>query len=369
MGAATLPTPASPGRTQRKTPLVGSGASQTDLGTKNLNAILDNSCAPGNPYGAQSIEKLRAEIKWVEPQLARHLRDTCAFEWQRAIDSRNVERLSSEMKRGWFVAGTPVTVAVLPDNSMRLLNGNHTMEAIHASGVTIPVTFIFTRVSDLNEAGKIYATLDIQRVRTWVDSLRATGKGEFPLSSKSMSALGLIMQDFVFSTSNVEVNSSRNLRFGAMEDYRTAATIIEHALHGAPGANKRMLSRSAFLAVALATARYQPSTAVEFWKAAAFDDGLSRNDPRKALLTYGINNSARGGSDNTVHARAAALAWNAYFEGRPLEYCKPNQTTEFRLSGTPWSGRRKPSAIETGVEVSAAGLKPVSLFKDMGNAH
>lgn len=331
--------------------------------------ILAQELPKSNPYDERSMDALRVEIQWIDAKMARHLRDTCAFEWQRKISDRNVARLAAEMKKGWFVAGTPITVAVLPDNSMRLLNGNHTMEAIHASGVSVPLTFIYSRVRDLHEAGKIYATLDIQRVRTWADSLQATGKGDFPLGQKAMSAIGLVMQDFVFTASNMDANASRNARFEVMEDYRVAASIIEKALNGAPAINRRIMSRAAILSVALATARYQPSTAAEFWHTAAFDDGLSRNDPRKALLTYGMNNRSRSGTDNNVHSRAAALAWNAYFEGRALEYCKPNQTQEFRLLGTPWSARRKVGAIETGVMVGTSGMKPVTLFRDAAGAH
>ena len=315
-----------------------------------------------NPYSQADFDSLHTSVEWTDKGRARIWRDTCEFEWQRTLSDRNIDRLAGEMSRGWFVSGSPIFVAVLPDSSMRLLNGNHTMEGICRADISIPLSFTYRRVKDLKEAGAIYAVLDIQKIRTWRDSLQATGKEEFPLATHVMSAMGLIMSDFIYRSDAIETNSSRTMRFERMEDYRRPAEIIKDALGGVPGINARICKRAAFLAVALETARYQPAAAHEFWKGLAEDDGLAKDDARKALLRYGQNNPARSGSESTIAARAASLAWNAFFERRPLEYCKPNAAIDFRLLGTPWSGSRSRSLTETGVSVTARGTKPISRF-------
>jgi hypothetical protein len=84
--------------------------------------------------------------------------------------------------------------------------------------------------------------------------------------------------------------------------------------------------------------RYQPSLAAEFWYATAHDEGLVTGQPEKALLSWLRNSVAAGGqSAQREHCRATALAWNAAFKGREIQYVKPNQMAAFCLLGTPWA--------------------------------
>src|SRR5579875_3709638 len=116
-----------------------------------------------SPYGEADLAALRTEALMVTPAMAKMLRASCHFERQRPINARNVERLAMEMRRGWFITGTPVFMAVLPDGSMRIVNGNHTLEAVQSSGVSIPLAFIYSKVSDIEGAARIYACLDLQK--------------------------------------------------------------------------------------------------------------------------------------------------------------------------------------------------------------
>lgn len=287
------------------------------------------------------MDRIKTKTIWITPEDARKLRDTCQFEWQRKISERNIERLSNEMKRGTFIPGTPIILAVFPNGDRALLNGNHTLEAVVDSGVTIPLTFIDIRCIDLKEAGAIYATLDIQKARTWEDTLKGSGNSEFPLGGKAVSAIGLVLQNFRYDPKNIEVITSRTYRLDQLDDYRVASEVIQGAIAGTP--NRRLVLRAAILAVALGTAKYQPSKATEFWGEIARDDGLVTGMPQKALLRY-MQNHRPNGADNNLHMVAAALAWNAFFDGRDLETCKPGSVIEFHLTATPWSRTQRKQA-------------------------
>jgi hypothetical protein len=81
-------------------------------------------------------DTLTAKVADVDAEYARHLRQSCNFDRQRALIDLNTRRLAVEMDNGRFIPGTTVYFAVLPDGSMLILNGNHTLEAIIASGKT-----------------------------------------------------------------------------------------------------------------------------------------------------------------------------------------------------------------------------------------
>lgn len=317
-----------------------------------------------------SINDLTTEAVLMTPQLARTLRETCHFERQRPLAPRNIERLKIEMAEGRFVAGTPIFICVLPDKSMRLVNGNHTLEAVAAHGAPVPLSVVYLKVKNLAEVGEIYATFDIHKMRSWGDALRAVGMtDDFPLATKVASAVGHIMGGYTDSSSNVRARQSRGARTEAMADYRAAAEAISIAIAGTPRINQRLILRAPVLAVALETARYQPTKAYEFWGGVAKDNALVSADPRKALLRYLLNTSSAHKQDRRTQALAAANAWNAFFEGREMEFVRPDRRqTEVRLKGTPGDEKKrgrpanKVPLIHTGVLLSANGEQPVATF-------
>ena len=323
------------------------------------------------PYGQQHLAAVSSETKMCTPDLAKHLRITCHFERQRPINDDNLRRLGAEAARGWFVHGTAITICVLPDGSGRIVNGNHTLEMIAATGISIPLVFIYIEVASLEEAGRVYANFDIQRTRSWTERMAATGDGVgIPHANKVLSAMTFILNDFKGERPTPESRSAR-VRFELMKEYQRAAEIVASALQGTPAISQRRILVAPVMAMALVTAKYQPSAAYEFWHALATDDGLKVGDPRKALLRYFSNNPMRGTSARMVTIGAVALAWNAFFTNKPLEFCKPNAVVSFKILGTPWHGvppaPATPSApvkpiMQTGMTATHGGMQPVTMF-------
>lgn len=283
-------------------------------------------------------KNVTAQVVVVGPDIARRMRTDWLFPNQRNISLSNVSRLEQEMVNGWFVAGTPLFVCVLPDGVKYLVNGNHTCEAICASGVEMPLTVIELRVADFDEAARVYATFDIHKARTWIDTMKATGiYSEFADASKVASAIGIIMGNFKFGVSDEGTAASRTARMAKMAEYKDAAESVSACMSGGPNITTKLMKRSAVIAVALETARYQPTASIDFWRGFVMDDGLPAKDPRKALARWLYNNPATGGSaGRRLQAYAAARAWNLHYHGQQVDHIKPSTMTGFILEGTPW---------------------------------
>ncbi len=282
-------------------------------------------------------KKIRAESVLVTPEMARKWRDEWHFERQRNISPVNVRRLSSEMEKGFFIEGTPIFVCELPDFRRFIVNGNHTLEAVHASGKPYPLVVIFRSVETMDQVAATYANFDLQKARTWMDAVRAAGNVETtPLLAKAVPALGVIQSGFTVQSN--ERTTSRMDRLQLLEEYTPSIEALAEAIANTPRISQSYILRATVLAVVLETVRYQPSTAVEFWRAVASEEAMKPH-PAKALWSFlrNVPPSATW-SVRMASMKAAALAWNANFKGKDLEYCKPNAWQDFFILGTPWKG-------------------------------
>jgi hypothetical protein len=298
-----------------------------------------------------------AETVMMSPKQAKVLRETATFSLQRPMNAVNVARLRAEMDAGRFVPGTPIYFATLPDGAMLALNGQHTLEAVSLGTNDIELTMIFQPVKNAVEAGIIYARLDLHKIRSWRDSMRAYG-AESMLSDSTVwtaayaAALGQIFQKFqnvsrrdrVDDLVMIQATRSRDVRVRVMRELKETADLYVAAI-GSIAREKTFFKRAAVMGVGIEIIRYQPSAGSEFWASAAKDDGLKVGDPQRTLLHY-LRNSVAAASHVAAgrdqDARAVALAWNAFFEKRRLEILRPAAMGEFRLAGTPWNGAFDP---------------------------
>jgi len=283
---------------------------------------------------------LKSELVMVTADVARLLRDTCHFSRQRGLSDVHVERLADEMDRGSFIAGTQITFGVYPDKSMVILNGNHTLEAVAASGVPIALTFTYVPVKDDDDAGRIYAQFDIHRVRNWGDAYKAYGfNEELPAywATPVGTALGIILGRFDSAINARDpLLKSRDIRSLIMRKYVKQSIDVMNMSEGASTANVKLFRRGGVLAVALETLRYQPSAASEFWRGMLLDDGLKNGDPRRTLLAFLRGRQTSTKQDRDLQSRGCALAWNAAFKGKTLTVLRPAYMIDIRIEGTPW---------------------------------
>lgn len=296
-----------------------------------------------------SLAPLRIEIVMVTPTHARALRETAHYERQRPILDGHVRRLASEMEAARFIAGTQVHICELGDK-LAIVNGNHTLEAVIESRMSVPLAILYTKVNSEADIARIYANHDIGRARMWADAIRAAGLfGDMDASQQFITSFGsallpiqLRFNDFTTRAGsggrtdpNHMKSRSRELRVAMMREYRPQADFYYLAHKYARPRVQLWMRRSTVFSVALETFKYQPSTATEFWEGLAKDDGLKKTDPRKLLLTYLSETPASGGS-KLAQVRTVASAWNAYFEQRAITFLRAMSDQPFVLRGTPW---------------------------------
>lgn len=273
----------------------------------------------------------RSKVVTVVPQMARQLRMDCHFDRQRKLDQYNIDRLANAMRRGTFIPGTQIYFGVLPDNKHLILNGNHTLEAVVSSESSQELTFTYHPVKTIDAAALIYACFDNQRKRSWADRMIAINAKQFvkhPL--KIGPALSFIEDGFIKLKGMADTAERASL----IEQHALDANIVESCLFGAPIYNRRLLQRTPVLAVALYTAKYQPDSAISFWTSAAHEDQPLKH-PTRTLIKY-LHNIKCVDSTYREILFATSLAWNAAYEGRQLEVCRPNNCKELRILGTPW---------------------------------
>ena len=281
-------------------------------------------------------------VELVTPEKARHLRDTAHFERQRTINLKNVQRLANEIQAGRLTDGTQIYLCELPNGELRIANGNHTLEAVYLAGKPQLLTMTTKKVKDLNEIGSIYAVFDTQKGRTWLDSAKAMGiDQEVPNSQKILSAVRIIQSGFQISTGRASVHETLN----NVHSYQAEAVRFEELKKGSLSDSARLMTRAGILAVILETLRHQPSLAFEFWTEVAEDDGLSNDNPAKALLNWLRRNpNASGAGSQRDHVLAAAQAWNTRFKDEERQIIRVSKTNSFYLLGTPHDTGFNPDA-------------------------
>jgi hypothetical protein len=116
-----------------------------------------------------------------------------------------------------------------------------------------------------------------------------------------------------------------------MRDWSKETLCYYDLIAGGEASTLSLFNRAAVIACALLTLRYQPEKASEFWSGIAADDGLRRDDPRKRLLVWlGLHREKPA-----MTARAFAVAWRAWIEGRDLELIRFKSTSPIKIEGVP----------------------------------
>jgi len=320
-----------------------------------------------------ALSTLKSELRVVTPEIAKALRETCQYDRQRPISDAHVARLADEMQASRFIQGTQIHLVNLADQ-LAIINGNHTLEAVIASGLPQALTLLYTDVRNEDEAARLYARHDIGRSRNWADMTRASGLDKVIHLDKNYmnkfgGAIAWIICDFNDPhASGITTHStkerialknrvrSRDIRMDIMRDYREAADMYVAAVTKGRINVQRLLQRAAVFSVGLETFKHQPSLGGEFWETMALDDGLKRNDPRKRLLNY-LGDQVKYRAQPNL-SRIVAFAWNAFFDKQEEIGKLQGETSQpFVLKGTPWTGKKAAPVKASDVKTSKPVLK------------
>lgn len=327
------------GTTQKEHPV-----SSTQAAQKTITFALPSRFAA--PTAAGLLEEGRFVVT---PGIATQLLERFNYVGQRRIEKQHVSRLAVQMRSGVWTPGSQIAFGSLPNGTVCLVNGQHRLQAVIASGV--PVEFQLLVVPVENEAGlhALYYRFDtVQRERSGRMVLASIGIAEQLDISRDAAhgayragvviASGLKMPEGHGDPLTPELGTPDG-RLAAIEPWWPQVKQYNDAISPAATKIKRRLLIASVMPVALVTLKYQPAKALEFWSGVAADDGLHVGDARKAMVHVLANVDFKNGFNAGLIY--TANCWNAWYAGRPLRFTKMVAGSVCAPAGTPFAAKRK----------------------------
>lgn len=284
----------------------------------------------------------------IGPEIAQWVLDNCFYKGQEArmrTGRLSILRHVVRLRRGRWLAGSQIAFCRTPDGKLTLVNGYHRMNAIIQYG--LPASFN-VQIYDVNTSAEINARYSLfdrakdSRIRPPMQANNALNvAGRLELSStaaKQLIATVLLIQNGLRPIrpgdreALVEFDSLED-RIDLAEGWKKEAKALDDLYYRIGMEIKRKLFSPSVFSVALITMRHQQMKASIFWGAVANNDGLRKGTPEHTLVQWLLTYRMDPGTPDGIIA--AALAWNAFFQGRSLRSLKIENTVGFRLAGTP----------------------------------
>lgn len=270
----------------------------------------------------------------------------CGYENQRSISEKHVLVLADLMKRGRWQSKSQLDFAVLNGRYI-LINGYHRAYAQVKSGKTITWSIALHKANTEADLRTLYYAFDTNiRARGSRDILKAvefvsTTGVPAEMADALYRATPYLASKFIIDPKhkNFLVEKQADRRLELASEYAKAASRLAAAIDGMQGSRKLKFKNGAVVAVAVATFRYQSETAWQFWTGVAQMDGLKRGDPRLALCNDFMTRKVTGGGHRAEAFAPSIIAWNAFFNERPLQLIKVLDSFGPVIDGTPFDGK------------------------------
>lgn len=286
-------------------------------------AVNGTSPAPSTTDSGISIS---TQEWYITPERAQQLLTEHPYARQRTLKRRQVQNLTNAMLGGTFL---PDAISVVRYQGEDILvNGQHRMHAIIASGCafTFPVTVY--RVSSEAEINTVYGRLDRGTARSVGDVLRAHDvAADLDLPPHFVERIGSAFPliEMAWSNRSRQLSLARDAdsRVQALYEWQTELHTYHSLLVGVIGSKQdygRMIL-AGVSSVALFTLRHAGPFAEDFWRSIAINDGLRKGTPNRTLVDWVDRQrlvTTRGGNNGAYIARGCITAWNAAYRARDL---------------------------------------------------
>lgn len=274
-------------------------------------------------------------------ELAALILEKYNYKHQRPLTRMNWELYAQAMRECAFEDYTTLQFAVLNGVPI-LVDGQHRLKAMSVAGLAMQFTVKLLAVQDQAAIERVYSTIDSGRKRSPRDKMGALHE-QLGLKSAQCNSLNTAARAILVGLKSITSKESvaLNLIVRDEEAVKAEMRMLAPAMHAllacfakAPKANVSLFMRGHVLAVALITMRDQPEKAVQFWTAAAEDDGLRNGRPEKALINWMRKNPV-GKSSRQQH-EAAIVCWNKFFEGKTSTAVYTGTSKHGSISGSPF---------------------------------
>lgn len=289
------------------------------------------------------VAKADDGIVTIAPGIAKRILDEINYDRQRAVKQWRVQLTEHKVKDGvWNPYLSDIHIALLPDGTMVLVNGQHRLHAFAALGVAVKTKLTLVPAKDLEEVRKLYGQYDLGiSDRNEHELVKAAGLDEaIQVAPKTaeilVKAVAIIengMEPDVRTSSNVRLKDFTYRSEKSIEWDREARD-VQAVMDLAEPALRQKLRRASTMAVMLYTLRHQREKALFFWRSMAENDGLPKRDPRNTLHIDLLTRPLASGN-RRQGVQQASLAWNAWFQGRQLKIVKCITGAEVTIAGTP----------------------------------
>ena len=229
----------------------------------------------------------------------------------RPVSPRHVEYIANEIKAGrWQFTGD----AIRFDDAGNLLDGQHRLHAVVATGATVPSVVVRGLPSE------VFTLIDTNnRIRTLADNLAIVGNAE---SARLAAALTLLRHIEVGRNSRRE---SHEVMLGYAADHPDLPASVRAwgRSSGKVAAIRKLITPSAAMVAHYLTAKIDEDDAAWFIEALFVGENLPQRHPVFALRSQLIREMSE---ETRAHARwrqyaLYVLAWNAHRKGRtPRRY-------------------------------------------------
>jgi hypothetical protein len=298
---------------------------------------------------------------------------------QRKIRDTVLMLYRHQMNAGQWKNYSEIIVNVLPDGTLRLINGYHRLIVLSRldpdTTFRLPVTISYRYAETLNDVADEYGVIDTHARRSQADAIYAQDlAAEWGVSFETLKACGaaggLILGNFSGGRSNsLEGVTGRSIP-GRMEFLRAWEQEIRHAdilvKMAVNSAGRKPFYRQAVMAVMLMTLRYTPERAYQFWEPVITGVGLYPEMPELVLRNYLTNTPVRGLPEH-IYARYVANCWNNYYRSNKMSKLgglrKQGINEPIVIEGTEFSRGRRDKAIQKKREEQQARMAQVRAAK------
>lgn len=284
----------------------------------------------------------------ISPGLAAQIIAETNWQGQRKVsEKRKREHLGNITSGRWVPQMSEIAFAETPDMLLYLINGQHRLSAIHASGRCVKTRVQIIAASDMADVGRLYAMFDSpDQARNDNEMLVGAGVAStLGLKQRTaralFSALSIIRNDMEPAGPRSETVDarSRSGRLESLADWADEAKLYEQIISVADKHISQKMHGQGAMASGLCLLRHQPAKALQFLSGIAENDGLRKYDPRARLIADFHQRSLNTGSIRQSVQQIAA-AWNAFYEGRDLKIIKCIEDGPITFRGTTKGGKR-----------------------------